>query len=375
MDKKSLLGALSLNDNLIKETYTPLTYIECSGEQYINLDYVVQEDDIIEMDFTRTTTTAVDKALFGTNNGTDYLQFTIYNANAYYRFGNGTSDNASGGGNKYKVIIKKSSVDINGLSETIGFTSMPNTPLYLFASNNNNTNVSMYGYCKSKYFKITKESGNIVMELRPCKRNSDGKIGFLDIVSGNFFINNGSGQDFIPGNEINIPNGYELIDYVTFSKNKLYDLGIISSTDKIDVMFARNETTSTTYMYGIVTSPHTASVTAYLSSSGAWRFGTSYKGISMTDKFIHRVEIYNGTTIYDFTSSGFTKSTFTTPDTVVLGGYRTASGSLSKTYQGKIYYIRIYNNNQLRLDWYPCKNPQGVEGFWDCVSNQFINIM
>jgi hypothetical protein len=117
---------------------------------------------------------------------------------------------------------------------------------------------------------------------------------------------------------------------VTFSKNKLYDIGIVSSTDKIDIMFARNETTSTTYMYGVVTSPHTASVTAYLSSSGAWRFGTSYKGISMTDKFIHRVEIYNGMAIYDFTSNAFTKSTFTTPNTVVLGGYRTASGSTSK---------------------------------------------
>ena len=31
-------------------TYTPLTYIEAAGEQYINTGYVVQEDDVIEME-------------------------------------------------------------------------------------------------------------------------------------------------------------------------------------------------------------------------------------------------------------------------------------------------------------------------------------
>ena len=31
------------------ETYTRLTYIECTGQQYINTNYVVKEDDIIDM--------------------------------------------------------------------------------------------------------------------------------------------------------------------------------------------------------------------------------------------------------------------------------------------------------------------------------------
>jgi hypothetical protein len=96
----------------------------------------------------------------------------------------------------------------------------------------------------------------------------------------------------------------------------------------------------------------------------------------MTDKSIHRVEIYNGNIAYDFATGTFTKATFTTPNTCVLGGYRTASGSLSKTYQGKIYYFRIYNNGELRLDWYPCKRlSDDVEGFWDCVTQRFVEPM
>ena len=33
------------------ETYTRLMFLESNGEQYINLDYIIQEDDIIEMTF------------------------------------------------------------------------------------------------------------------------------------------------------------------------------------------------------------------------------------------------------------------------------------------------------------------------------------
>lgn len=60
-------------------------------------------------------------------------------------------------------------------------------------------------------------------------------------------------------------------------------------------------------------------------------------------------------------------------DTVVLGGYRSASGSLTKNYQGKVYYIRITEGSTPIIDYYPCKRlSDGVEGFWDCVTNTFV---
>jgi hypothetical protein len=163
---------------------------------------------------------------------------------------------------------------------------------------------------------------------------------------------------------------------VTFAKNKLYDLGIVKSTYQLEVMFARNEKSATPYLYGCVTSPHTASVTAYMSSGGSWRFGSSYKGLNTNDTLIHRTIISNGKTEFDFTSGTFTKSTFTTPDTVVLGGYRAASGSLTKNYQGKVYYFKITEGGVAILDWIPCRRKSdGVEGFWDCVTQTFVEPM
>lgn len=355
------------------ETYTPLTYIEATGEQYINLGYVVQEDDIIEMDYIRTSSTSADKALFGASDGTNGIWYSIYGTTAYYRFGHNASENASGAGNRYRVKLQKGNVDVDGLTEELPFTALPDVPLYLFAGNDNNEGQWMYCYCKTRGFKITKQTSEVVMELHACKRDSDGKIGMLDSVSGKFFENSGTGEDFIAGAEIKATSEYELIDYVTFSKDKLYDLGVVKSTYTLEVMFKRSESSSTPYLYGIATSPHTASVTAYLSSGGAWRFGSSYKGLSTNNTVINRTIISNGKTEFNFTTGTFTKSTFTTPNTVVLGGYRAASGSLTKNYQGRVYFFRITEGDTPIIDYYPCKRiSDGVEGFWDCVTQKFV---
>lgn len=356
------------------ETYTRLTYIECNGQQYINTGYVVQEDDVIEMMYISTSTTSTDKALYGCYDDNGDIWFSLYSNTGYVRFGSSASASITNARMTYKLTMKKSSVVMDsGNKATPDFVGLPQVPLYLFARNNKSTGVGMYGYCRCLGFSIKKASGEEVMNLKPCKRDSDGKVGMIDLVSGQFFGNGGADDDFIVGAEIKVSEGYEPIDYVTFAKDKLYDLGIVESTYEIEVMFARSEKSTTPYLYGCVTSPHTASVSAYLSSGGAWRFGSSYKGLSTNNTFINRTIVSNGKTNFNFTAGTFTQSTFTTPDTVVLGGYRAASGSLTKNYQGKVYYIRISEGDEPIIDYYPCKRiSDDVEGFWDCVTQTFI---
>ena len=356
------------------ETYTRLTYIECNGQQYINTGYVVQEDDVIEMMYISTSTTAADKALYGCYDDNGNIWFSIYSNTGYVRFGSSASASITNARMTYKLTMKKSSVVMDsGNKATPDFVGLPQVPLYLFARNNKSTGVGMYGYCRCLGFSIKKASGEEVMNLKPCKRDSDGKVGMIDLVSGQFFGNGGADDDFIVGAEIKVSEGYEPIDYVTFAKDKLYDLGIVKSTYTLEVMFARSEKSATPYLYGCVTSPHTASVTAYLSSGGSWRFGSSYKGLSTNNTFINRTIISNGKTDFNFTAGTFAQSTFTTPDTVVLGGYRADSGSLYKNYQGKVFYIRIMEEDTPIIDYYPCKRiSDGVEGFWDCVTQKFV---
>jgi hypothetical protein len=370
MRRRSLSSALSKKIG----KYTRLTYIEATGKQYIDLGYIVKEDDVIEMTYISTSTTSADKALYGCYDENGNLWFSLYSNTGYVRFGSSASASVTNARFRYKLTMQKSLVTVDGgVTATPDFVGLPQVPLYLFARNNKNTSVGMYGYCQCLGFSIKNSSGELVLDLKPCKRDSDGKVGLLNIINGQFFENGGVGDDFVAGSEIKITDEYEVIDYVTFAKDKLYDLGIVKSTYTLNVMFARSEKSSTPYLYGCVTSPHTASVTAYLSSGGAWRFGAYYKGITMNDTYIHRVNVYNGSVVYDFTTGTFTKSTFTTPNTVVLGGYRAASGSLTKNYQGKVFYFRISEGDSMILDWYPCKRlSDGVEGFWDCVTQSFV---
>lgn len=357
------------------ETYTRLTHIECNGKQYIDLGYVVKEDDVIEANFILTKVASADHFLFGTADTKNGLWFELYSNTAYARFGNTSSTSVSSSAYKYSVRLEKESVKIGNTTTSLGYNAMPTTPINLFAGRSSAGDAYSYGYYRCTKFRIS-DSNGLVMDLVPAKRDSDGVIGMLDLVSGTFYTNSGTGDDFIAGEEIKVTSGYELLEYTTFDADNLYDLGIVKSTYEIEVLFQRSETKATPYLYGIVTSPHTASVTAYMSSGGSWRWGNAYKGISTNNLNEWRVRMKNGNALYNGTSSNFTKNTFTTPDTVVLGGYRTASGNLVKNYIGKVFYIRISEDGAYLKDWQPCKRlSDGVEGFWDCVSQTFIEPM
>ena len=355
------------------ETYTRLTYIEATGKQYINTGYVVQEDDIIDMYFITTLVSSADKAMFGVAQSGNGIWATIYSNTSYIRFGSTASVTISNARLRYKLTVKKGSAVFDDSSAAPVFTEMPTIPLYLFASNRNNNTVNMYGYCRSMGFKISKASGEVIVDMKPCKRDSDGKIGMLDLVSGQFFTSE-TDTEFIGGAEMQMGDNYEAIDYVTFNADKLFDAGIIESTYKIEVLFERTNTSDTPYLYGIATSPHTASVTAYLTSSGSWRWGSSYRGFSTNTAKMYKVEISNGTFVGDFSSATFSKSSaFTTPDTLVVGGYRGSSGGTAKQYKGYIYYFRILEGSTVVADWHPCRRKSdGVEGFWDCVTQSFV---
>ena len=352
------------------ETYTRLTYLECDGRQYIDLGYIVKEDDVIEMSYISTSATSADKILFGSVGSSSAVWVSLYSATAYVRFGTTTSQEVSSAANMYSLKLQREEATFGITSTAIAYNAMPDTPINLFAGRLKDGTAYSRAYCRCSKFRISNSNG-VVLDLIPAKRDSDGAIGMLDVVTGAFYTS--AEEAFIAGSEAKITEEYEIIDYVSFDKDKLFDLGLISDTDTLEVLFQRSESSATPYLYGCVTSPHTASVTAYLSSGGAWRFGSSYKGFNTNSLKEYRVRISKGKVVYNNTSSTFSKSTFTTPETVVLGGYRAASGSLTKNYRGKVFYFRISDGDALRLDWVPCKRlTDGMEGFWDCVTQAFV---
>ena len=353
----------------ISETYTRLTYIECNGQQYINTGYVVQEDDTITISYSLVD--AESGRLYGAGGAYD-VYYSFSGGKAYVRFGQSSSKTINKGACSNYSIISKGKVTINTLSASLSFTKMPTTPLYLFAFCEEDLSASSFATIQCYGFRIKDKSGNLIFDMLPYRRESDGKAGMLDGVSGRFYLSE-SNVGFLGGSAMILPNDYEVVDEVEFNADKAFDLIKITQDNHIEVSFQRSSTSSSEYLYGVLSSDNTASVTAYCTGTGAWRFGSQLVRANTADKDVHKMSIANGLAAFDGVETKFTANSFTTPNALILGGYRDTNGSIYKTFKGTIFFFRLWAGDILTMELIPCRRvSDGVEGFWDCVTNTFI---
>lgn len=166
---------------------------------------------------------------------------------------------------------------------------------------------------------------------------------------------------------------YTFMEYLQFNKDRRFDTGIIPDQNTvIEITFTR-ENESAAYLYGVRDSSNTASVTAYMSNSGSWRFGNKYKNYTLALNTVHTAKVQKSGITMDGTKTSFTSSDFTANATLVVGTSRGTSGAwASAQFIGKIYSVKMYSGSTLVLDWVPCKNESGEEGFFDNVTSAFV---
>lgn len=348
------------------DTYTPLTFIEATGAQYIDLGYVVKDDDVIEANYVLTKIDATDKFLFGTSDGTTGLWFEYYGSNAYARFGHNSSYSSSNRSGEYKVVLQKNNIVLGETSASLDYTAMPNTPLFLFAGASASGNPYAYGYYRCSLFRIS-DSNGVVMELLPHRRDSDGAVGLLDTVSGQFYVS--QGEAFVEGGVL--AEGYELIEYVTFDGDKIYDTGRYGNNQtSIDVLFKRTDTSGAHYLFGCSSGNR---LTSYLTSSGYWRYGNAYPQFNTNNQNLTRAMVTPGKTTVGTTTRTFNVNEFTTPYTIPVGGVKPSTGVATPQFKGYLYYFTMRIADEIVVDWAPVRRvSDGVEGFWDAVSNVFV---
>lgn len=191
----------------------------------------------------------------------------------------------------------------------------------------------------------------------------------------NGYKQGGSGDDATPE--------YTRLDYLQFNKDKRFDTNIICNQNtKIKVVYTRDGNDANSYIYGIASANYDKSITAYLPTndgSGNWRFGKAAQSLKIsTNEDVLHTAIVSKTGIIQ--ASGVTSfssvSNFETEGTLIIGACRNSNGSVGATYfVGKIYEFKIWDNNELVLDLIPCINKNGVEGFYDNITHQFIESM
>lgn len=172
---------------------------------------------------------------------------------------------------------------------------------------------------------------------------------------------------------------YTFLEYLQFNADMVFDTGICCTQDTtIDISFT-NEDSGARYLYGARTTGNTASITAYLTSSGAWRFGNTYRNFTTKKSdTVHNAVVSKTGIVYDGTSNKYvgTLKSFSCPWTLTIGSARTTSGAKSAAqFIGKLYHLRMYDGDELILDWIPCAKADGTMGFYDNVLGSFFSPM
>ena len=180
------------------------------------------------------------------------------------------------------------------------------------------------------------------------------------------------------GGDPDLPSGYMRCDYIRFSGEQTIDTGIVCNQNtKIRVLFTRDSDTSM-YMYGVVNSGNTASVTAYLTSSGgSWRFGNKYSTkVIVTNEDLVQTAIVTKTGFVraDDTVAISGVNDFETIGTLILGAVRNADGSVAASqFIGKILLFEMWQGDTEVLHLSPIVSTSGVYRFYDEVSQTFFD--
>lgn len=184
---------------ILPQGYQKAQYIQSSGSQYIDIGYVLTENDSIEMDYELLDLNdGGDKFLLGVSSNTSEIGsiwVETYGAeNKWYcRYGSSASANATfNNQGRGTLIMKKGSFSINEIEVLqTNFKSMPNTSITIFGRKNADGQVSGRTM-RIGGFRV-KNGEELKMDLIPCI-DPNNKIGMYDMVSKTFFENNGSGS-------------------------------------------------------------------------------------------------------------------------------------------------------------------------------------
>lgn len=176
-----------------------------------------------------------------------------------------------------------------------------------------------------------------------------------------------------------LPAGYEELDYIIASGASWFSTGITPNLNtKIEIKW-RRASSGSFYLAGVTNSNNTASVTEYMtSSSGNWRFGNRYLSFTWslnTDYVtVHTSSgvISNGTILSTYS----TVSSFTSPGPLYLCAVNANGDGIptSNLFDGRIYYCKIWNGEELVADFVPAKDTTNNKvGMYDRKRSAFYS--
>lgn len=200
-------GAIKVKDDELPVGYKRLSYIESSGAQIIDTDYILQETDSVEVDYNITNRSRTgDKFIIGCQPIADNPNIGMWvetygNQNSWYvRFGSPSSVNTSSTSSQLSGTLKvsKGSFIVNGVEILQpAYNAMSPNQMSIFNRRSSNGSVPTAG-CSAQVRGVRILNGNnIIRKYIPCE-SPDNILGLYEVTQGEFLTNNGDG-DFTAG--------------------------------------------------------------------------------------------------------------------------------------------------------------------------------
>ena len=205
---------MSHNPDMLPPAYKKIDYIECSGTQWIETNYIPDSNNlIIEWKYMITQQISGDEMMFGTQNGSGGSCYAeLYDNQRWYAHGLTYSyrvRQANSGGDSgehinqiYYAIMDKNSLNI---VNTCLFNTPDNTYdkqqsayIYIFAWRNKNGNQQYLSNGLRLYCLTFKDGNKKQANFVPCIRRQDSKPGMYDTVAHVFYTNAGTGEFIVP---------------------------------------------------------------------------------------------------------------------------------------------------------------------------------
>ena len=385
------------NLSRLPEEYQEVEYIQSTGEQWIDTGCKFTTDNI-EVDFkvSININDVHDLTFFGSHDTSYNYDCAIYHADTYgtgvFRHWIGSSKNLlpltyADGVNDVKLSMKNGSFTcvLNGATSSAEYTDscVTGENIYLFGLHRFDTIIERaHGY-KLYSFKLT-DNEVLVRDYVPCYQKASGVIGLYDLVTKQFFTNNGEGV-FLKGNAIEdglniLPSNYQQVEYIESTGTQYIDTGVCwqngtSLTYESTVQFASSETTKGSGHHRCTISCNDGKLRVALVNSNA----------SATEKHTAKVVWPSGNCDSTLTYTSYVdNASIGTYSVQHLDDYRpyflfactgwsTESGNPPYSYEKmKIYDTKFWRGDTIIRNFVPCYRVEDGEiGLYDLVNDTF----
>lgn len=186
--------------------YTQLEYIQSSGTQYVDTEFIPNQDSRIVYDCERLSA-AASEHFFGIRTGNSAVAafcFYIYSSGWRYAYNSATLTGTGPSTGRYVFDANKNIANINGSAAMTGtyaaFTAAASALLFAMRSTPSGLSYGSHKLFTSKLYDNT----TLIRDYIPCS-NPSGVIGLYDLVNSKFYANAGTGA-FTAGPEVTWPS-------------------------------------------------------------------------------------------------------------------------------------------------------------------------